>query len=67
MPNYEIVRKRCEFRKKEVLVPATYVSEPRGDGKLIRHFNDCLSKDPQCDTTGCRFCAGANDPFGGSA
>lgn len=63
MPNYEIIRKLCELRKKEVILPATYVSDPGGDGKLIRHINDCLNKDNDCKFAGCKFCTGDREPF----
>ncbi|MGE5307589.1 MAG: hypothetical protein ACM3OC_00710 [Deltaproteobacteria bacterium] len=63
MPNYEIVRKTCSLKKKTVLLPATYVSEPNGSNKLIPHINDCLSKDSSCTSVGCKFCAGDTNPF----
>jgi hypothetical protein len=63
MPNYEIVRKKCECTKKEVACPATYVSEHRGAEKLVEHINDCLSKEHSCMQWGCKFCGGTKDPF----
>jgi len=63
MPNYEIIKVQCGLRGKEAVLPATYVSEPGGEGKLIRHINDCLSKDSRCDEAGCKFCFGQKEPF----
>jgi len=67
MPNYEIVKKFCVLRKREVRLPATYVSEPGGSDKLVEDINDCMDRDSACAATGCRFCAGTNDPFGENA
>ena len=63
MPNYEIIKTKCRLRGKEAVLPATYVSEPGGGGKLIRHINDCLSKDGGCSDAGCKFCSGHANPF----
>ena len=63
MPNYEIVKKFCKFRKIEAVMPATYVSQPGGSGKLMRCINDCLSKNTQCKELGCKYTGESNDPF----
>lgn len=63
MPNYEIVRKFCNIRKKEATFPGTYVSQHKGDDKLIPHIEDCLSKDKQCQQHGCKYAAGDKDPL----
>lgn len=63
MPNYEITRKYCHLRKKEVTCPATYTSEPKGDKKLLEDVNDCFNKEAECQKLGCKFADGKNDPF----
>lgn len=63
MPNYEIVKKFCKFRKIEAVMPAIYVSEAGGSGKLMRYINDCLSKNTQCKGLGCKYTGESKDPF----
>ncbi len=62
MPNYEIVKGYCNSRKKDAVLPATYVSEHKGSKKLCRTINDCLSKDPDCQKIGCKFAKGDKEP-----
>jgi hypothetical protein len=63
MPNYEIVRKFCNLCKKEATFPETYVSHAKGEAKLIRHIEDCLSKEKQCQELGCKYASGDKDPL----
>ena len=63
MPNYEVIRKFCNFRKKEAILPATYVAEVKGAGKIGTQIQECLSKDPECEALGCKFAQGDRDPL----
>jgi len=63
VPNYEVVKKFCKFRNIETVMPATYVSEIGGVGKIGSYINDCLSRDEQCKILGCKFAAGDKDPL----
>jgi hypothetical protein len=63
MPNYEIIKNYCNFRKKDAMFSETYVSEAKGEAKLIRHIDDCLSKEAQCPQLGCKYAAGDKDPL----
>jgi len=63
MPNYEVIRKFCNFRRKEAVLPATYVAEVRGAGKIGRQIQECLSKDAECRNYDCIFAEGEKDPL----
>ena len=63
MPNYEITRKYCNLKKKEVTCPATFVAQPRGAEKLLHDVNDCFSKDAECQKLSCKFAQGDKDPL----
>jgi hypothetical protein len=63
MPNYEIVRKFCNLCKKEATFPETYVAQAKGEDKLIRYIEDCLSKEEKCPKLGCKYASGNKDPL----
>ncbi len=63
MPNYEIVSEFCNLKKKKVVMPATYVEESLGTKKLLRHIEDCMSKDVSCKQLDCKYDNGSKDPL----
>jgi hypothetical protein len=62
MPNYEIVNGYCDFRKKQAVFPATYVSKAGAADKLLTSVNDCFSKDATCQQLGCKYAQGSKEP-----
>ncbi|MFA6218043.1 MAG: hypothetical protein WDL87_10385 [Candidatus Omnitrophota bacterium] len=63
MPNYEIVSESCNLKKKKVVMSATYVEESLGIKKLLRHIQDCMSKDAECKQLDCKYDHGSKDPL----
>jgi len=63
MPNYGVVVRFCNFKKKETKCPAVFDADSSFPDAFGARVEGCMDKDTRCRQFGCKYASGANDPF----
>jgi len=64
MPNYGVVTRFCNFKKREIKCPAVFDADSSAPGAFGERVEACMNKDHQCREHGCKYADGTNNPFG---